>query len=187
MFGELFDTHLRAKHIFIRGGELHIGNSTDPYPKIARITLHGENNLDNSLEFDLIYIHDVSTGNRILANAGIMKMYGLPRTGKLTRLHAEVFKDDTEIIVESNLDWVEGDRIALGPTSYTHTASEHNFVKAYNIETGVVTLETPLIYHHWGQPESTGDDYNGVDMRGEVILLSRSIIISGDDPESFGG
>jgi hypothetical protein len=179
---------LKAKYIFIRAGELHIGNSeTDPYNMTARITLHGENNLDNSEDSDSIYISGVKTGNRILANAGIMKMYGKQRDGNLTRLRAEVFKDATEIIVESGLDWVEGDRIALGPTSYTHTASEQNVVKAYNIETGAVTLDTPLIYHHWGQAVSTGDDYNGVDMRGEVILLSRSIIISGNDTESFGG
>jgi hypothetical protein len=38
---------LRAKHIFIRAGELHIGNNeTDPYNMTARITLHGEKNAE---------------------------------------------------------------------------------------------------------------------------------------------
>lgn len=43
IFGNETDVHLRAKHIFIRAGELHIGdNITHPYPKKGRITLFGE-------------------------------------------------------------------------------------------------------------------------------------------------
>lgn len=42
IFSNETDIHLRAKHIFIRAGELHIGNETHPYPKKAQITLHGE-------------------------------------------------------------------------------------------------------------------------------------------------
>ena len=34
--------HLRAKYIFIRAGELHIGNQTAPYLGSAKITLSGE-------------------------------------------------------------------------------------------------------------------------------------------------
>lgn len=174
---------MRAKHIFIRAGELHIGNNeTDPYNMTARITLHGEKNAEA-----MVYENAIEAGNKLIANVGKMYMYGKARTGKLTRLHAEVFMDSTEITVESGLDWVAGDRIALGPTSYAHDRSEDNFVTAYDIETGVVTLETPLKYHHWGKSVSTADEYNGVDMRGEVILLSRNIIIAGEDIESWGG
>ena len=34
---------------------------------------------------------------------------------------------------------------------------------------------------------STGPDYSGVDMRGEVLLLSRSIVIAGNDTGAWGG
>jgi hypothetical protein len=181
-FSNETDIHLRAKHIFIRAGELHIGNETHPYNRTARITLHGEKNAEA-----MVYENAIEAGNKLIANVGLLKMYGKPRTGTLTRLHAECFMDATEIYVESGLDWVAGDRIALGPTSFAHDRSEDNFVTAYDIETGKVTLETPLKYHHWGKSVSTGDDYNGVDMRGEVILLSRNIIIAGEDIESWGG
>lgn len=176
------DLHLKVKHLFVRAGHLEIGNETHPFNGTARITLYGEKNFE-SMAFD----NAIEGGNKLIANVGLIKMYGQPRTGKLTRLHSEVSMDSTEIYVEAGLDWVAGDRIALGPTSFTHDRSEDNFVTAYDSSSGKVTLQTPLKYHHWGATYSTAENYNGVDMRGEVILLSRSIIIAGEDIESWGG
>jgi hypothetical protein len=42
-------------------------------------------------------------------------------------------------------------------------------------------------YYHWGAAESTGPDFSGLDMRGEVILLTRNFVIDADDVESWGG
>lgn len=174
--------HLKVKHLFVRAGHLEIGNETHRFNGSARITLYGEKNFE-AMAFDSA----IEGGNKLIANVGVIKMYGQPRTGKITRLHAEVAKDATELYVEAGLDWVAGDRIALAPTSFTHDRSEDNFVESYDSDTGKVTLLTPLKYHHWGAPESTGSNYNGVDMRGEVLLLSRSIVIAGEDIESWGG
>ena len=80
-FSNEIDIHLRAKRIFIRAGELHIGSETDPFTKTARITLHGEKDAEA-----LIYENDIDAGNKLIANVGILKMYGKPRTGVLTRL-----------------------------------------------------------------------------------------------------
>ena len=33
--------HLRAKYVFVRAGELHIGNETHPFEGQAQITLYG--------------------------------------------------------------------------------------------------------------------------------------------------
>ena len=82
----------------------------------------------------------IEAGNKIIANVGTIKMYGQPRTGILTRLTEECFKDNTEIYVAPGLDWVPGDRIALGPTSFVHDRSEDNFVVSYDINTGKTTL-----------------------------------------------
>ena len=51
----------------------------------------------------------------------------------------------------------------------------------------MVTLDAPLLYYHWGAGESTAGEYNGVDMRGEVILLTRNIKIQGEDVDGWGG
>lgn len=139
-------------------------------------------------EFEhMVYDNLVEAGNKIIANTGTIKMYGQPRNGKQTRLTRECFKDQKEIFVEPGLDWVAGDRIALGPTSYNWDHSEDHFVEQYDIETGKVTLRTSLLHHHWGAQSSTGPSYNGLDMRGEVILLTRSIVIAGEDIDSWGG
>jgi len=65
-------------------------------------------------------------------------------------------------------------------------ASDDNEVVSYDSATGQVSLKDPLKYYHFGAPESTADEYNGLDIRGEVILLSRNIKISGEDIESWG-
>lgn len=174
--------HLRAKHIFIRAGELHIGdNETHPYPHKAKITLFGEKDFEHT-----VYDNAIEAGNKIIANVNILKMYGKYRD-KFARLHSEVFKGDTIFYTIAGLDWVAGDRIAFAPTSYAHMLSEDNFINEYDRETGKVTLESPLKYHHWGAAESTANDYNGVDMRGEIVMFTRSITIAGEDVESWGG
>ena len=104
----------------------------------------------------------------------------------MTRLLREVAKGDEEILVETGLDLVEGDRIALAATGYAQDAGEDNFVESYDPDYGVLKLTSPLRYYHWGASESTADDYNGVDMRGEVLILSRNLKVVGEDVESWG-
>ena len=48
-------------------------------------------------------------------------------------------------------------------------------ITGYDIESGIATLEEELTFNHWGALESTATKYNGVDIRGEVLILSRNI------------
>jgi hypothetical protein len=59
-------------------------------------------------------------------------------------------------------------------------------IKSYDNATGIITLQTPLNNYHWGAPVSTASQYSGIDMRGEVSLLTRNIKIKGNDTESWG-
>jgi hypothetical protein len=65
--------------------------------------------------------------------------------------------------------------------------SEQATVKSYNSVTGDLVINTPLLYYHFGAAASTGANYQGLDMRGEVILLSRNIVIQGDNSNSWQG
>ena len=104
----------------------------------------------------------------------------------MTRLHQEANRGDTEIFVAPGLDLVEGDRIALAATSYKQEAGEYFTISSYDSETGKIVLTEQVNENHWGAPESTAETYNGIDIRGEVLILSRNIQISGEDIESWG-
>ena len=60
-------------------------------------------------------------------------------------------------------------------------------IDTYNKATGELTLTTSFNYYHWGAPNPpTASDFGGVDMRGEVILLTRNIQIEGEDLDDWG-
>jgi len=134
------------------------------------------------------YPNSPELGNKILCNVGLLKMFGIPRSHKMSRLHRNANKGETEILVAPGLDWKEGNRIALLATSLKHDGAEENHIVSYNNETGAAVVRDPIVYHHFGKAESTAEYYAGVvDIRGEVLLLSRNVRIVGDDKQSWGG
>jgi len=105
----------------------------------------------------------------------------------MTRLRQPALRGTNELLVDTGLDMRPGDRLALLPTSYDPKASDDVFVTSYDNQTGKVVLNASLLYYHWGQENSTGPDHDGLDMRGEVVLLTRNIQIYAEDIESWGG
>lgn len=75
-FENTTDTHLKCKHLFIRAGEMHVGS--EDYPILsnisARITLYGEKGAET-----MVYDNAIEAGNKLIANVGILRMYGAPR------------------------------------------------------------------------------------------------------------
>ena len=71
---------LNAKYIFVRTGELLVGNATDPFQGDAQITLYGEKNNQH-----IVYDNAIEAGNKILANTGLLSIYGKRRISR-TRL-----------------------------------------------------------------------------------------------------
>ena len=171
--------HLRAKQIFVRAGEFFIGSEEEPFEAEARITLHGMQD-----EETLVLSGTVSAGNKILATVGAVKFYGQNRSQQ-TRLLQSAYKGQDQIIVEDGLDWQRGDKIYIAPTAMQYDHDDYAIVLEY--KAGLVKLDRMLKYYHWGDGESTARDYNGVDMRGEVILLNRNIRVQGEDVDGWGG
>jgi len=50
----------------------------------------------------------------------------------------------------------------------------------------LAVLDRKLEFYHWGAKASTANVY-GADLRGEVLVLTRKIVIRGQDIESWGG
>jgi len=110
----------------------------------------------------------------------------------MSRLREEVLKGAKEFKIDANLEIFPGDRLGLLPTSYDPHAIDDVFVQEYDNTTGIVKINETLHpkglkYYHWGLSESTGPQYYGVDMRGEVLLLTRNVKIDAEDIESWGG
>lgn len=106
----------------------------------------------------------------------------------MSRLTKELEKGATSLFVEPGLDWVPGDRLAVFPTSFEpHAQDDLIWITSYDNVTGEVKLNNTIEYYHFGRANSTGDLYNGVDIRAEVVLLSRNVKIVGEDIESWGG
>lgn len=105
----------------------------------------------------------------------------------MSRLTEPALKGSNEFYIGTGLDLGAGDRLGLLPTSYSPLAIDDVFVSSYDSTTGKVVITGTLSFYHWGQAESTGAQYNGLDMRGEVILLTRNIKINAEDVDGWGG
>ena len=188
------DIKFNAKHIFIRAGELHIGSEEKPFPNKCNINLYGEKDQKH-----IVYDNAIEAGNKLIANINVLRIYGKKRAQMMTRLQAPALKGSTEITVQKGLDFVKGDRLALLPTGTERAASDDVFIVEYDTATGVTKIdrarppseinEPGLNWYHWGASVSTEADFGGVDMRGEVVLLTRDVKILGnsDDGGGWGG
>lgn len=82
------DIVLRATSIWVKTGQFFIGDEENPFPNKATIILDGERESQNEI------ITSIEVGNKVLANTGEIKWYGLP-ANRITRLEAEVSEGDT--------------------------------------------------------------------------------------------
>lgn len=167
--------------MYVRQGELLIGDPNIPYNGNATIILYGETN-DETLAFSL----GIEGGNKLLNIVGKAHLYGEKRD-QMSRLKATVFKGDTSATVSAGLDWLAGDSVALLATATQHNHTDYMEIESYDRTTGDIVFTERLRFYHWGASTSTEDDYNGLDMRGEVVHLSRNVRVIGNDTDSWGG
>jgi hypothetical protein len=67
------------------------------------------------------------------------------------------------------------------------THSDYLTISSYDNAEGDLVLEKDFKFYHWGKDTApTTAEYNGLDMRGEVYLLTRNVVIEGEDVDSWG-
>lgn len=175
------DLHLRVGNIFIRAGELFIGSEEYPFTKKATITLLGGSDATT-----VTLGSTIEAGNKALAIVGSAHIHGSLGTKQwMTRLAVPVNQGESQIIIPDGHNWAVGDKIFLAASTIAYKHSEYRTIT--EVIGGLVTLDEPLNHYHWGAGSSTAPEYNGVDMRTEVILLSRNILIQGEDLDGWGG
>ena len=84
------------------------------------------------------------------------------------------------------MDWVAGDKVYFAPTNMQSYHHEYMEIEEYIASTGKLTLTNGFDYYHYGEDASIADDFNGLDMRGEVILLTRNIRVVGEESNDWG-
>jgi len=113
-------------------------------------------------------------------------MYGTQRGAIRSRLTRTAKPKDSTIFVEPGLNWLPNDTIAMPSTTMKWFEKDIAKIKTYNNGTGEITLVEPLNNYHWGAAVSTAAAYSGIDMRGEVMLMTRNVKIVGNDSDSWG-
>ena len=120
------DLNLNTHYIFVRGGELLIGSADEPYSANAKITLFGAR-----ADEQVVMSGTVEAGNKIIANTGLVEMYGTPRN-RMTRLLSPVYRGYTETLVEQFMDWQAGDMLYFAPTNHNPYHHEYIEIEEYN-------------------------------------------------------
>lgn len=162
------DLELSADWIMVHG-KLEVGTPNQPFRNRAVITLTGSNPDEDQM----------GMGTKVLGvMGGSLDLHGEPRKG-WTKLAQTAPAGATQITVLDASGWRVGDRIVLASTDYNPRQAEVRTIQA--ISGNTLTLDAPLRYPHFGEITY------GVDQRGEVGLLSRNILIRGDDSSSSSG
>ena len=163
---------LKAKYIFLnRGGKLRIGSESRPYNGKAVITMSGDM---NSKELPVY-------GAKVIGlREGSIEIHGKPKSPVWTRLSATANVDDSAIEIDGDVNWEVKDKIVIAPSSFKQEEAEEAIIKSIEKQSTktIITLESPLNFTHLGVVA----DFDGetIDMRAEVAILSRNVVIRGD-------
>ena len=160
-----------AVHVF---GTLVIGSERAPFMHRMVFTLTGDDP-GTDLPSKMIAVYGLGT----------LELHGESRTA-WTRLAATANAGSTQLLLDGPTDWRSGDRVVVASTSFEPNDAE--VVRIASVTGPSVTLAEPLRATHWGSTQSIGGAT--VDERAEVGLLSRNIVVRGDersDVSGFGG
>ncbi|KXZ54727.1 hypothetical protein GPECTOR_4g796 [Gonium pectorale] len=167
--------NLQAHYILVMGGNFTIGSAAKPFPGRANITMHGP---PHSRDLPMY-------GAKALAvRQGVVTFFGQPKLPHYTTLNSTVDPGATSITVNGAVNWQVGDRIVIASSSfYANEVSEATLTA---IDTSskpgcsVLSLDTPTKYVHLGEIHSQPGVAVPLDMRTEVAVLTRNILLTGD-------
>uniref|UniRef100_A0A8C0G6B4 hyaluronoglucosaminidase n=1 Tax=Chelonoidis abingdonii TaxID=106734 RepID=A0A8C0G6B4_CHEAB len=113
---------------------------------------------------------------QVTAFSGWVK--GIPHNG----FRVEVSKGIILNLVDEVTSWLPGDRIVIASTDYSmHQAEEFNLLPCSECKSNQVKIDGSPLYLH------IGEVVDGIDMRAEVGLLTRNILIQGEMEDSCYG
>jgi len=176
IFNDIVDISLRAKGFRVLG-KLRAGSTTCRLRNKIKITLHGKRT-DQNLPTDP-WVKGIYA-----ENGGIIDLHGVQYFPTWTRLALSGKIGDSNIFVQDLVNWEVGQTILITTTELKDSRDFNRnelrvisgIARAPNFSgtTTRITLDRPLTYLHYG-----GSEYQA-----EVALLSRRIIVQGDENDS---
>eukprot|EP01138_Halocafeteria_seosinensis_P003625 gb/GECG01003704.1/.p1 GENE.gb/GECG01003704.1/~~gb/GECG01003704.1/.p1 ORF type:complete len:3814 (+),score=427.70 gb/GECG01003704.1/:1-11442(+) len=185
------DLSLDANYILINGGRFEVGREDNPFYHRAVITLHGDR--WESVQVPTVGAKVLSVFN-VGANSGhghgnnpapdeigYLDLHGKPRIRSWTFLESTASAGDDEIHTAEDVDFEPGDRLIV-------TSNGRNFRETEEVEVASVCgarclkIKGEFQYAHGVEVFEAGKyGHSDVHMRSEVGLLSRNILVKGDD------
>ena len=196
---------LDATYIWVNGGTFEIGTEQTPFTQNATITLHGDRY--STIELPYIgskclavdgvgmgifgttyapyarYGTDANGGARSdyydnMNGIGVLDIHGLPRARVWTKVTPGTYTAGTTTIhTDEVVDWVKGEILVFTDSSRAHSVEEV-VVLSLGADGKTITLASPLTLTHTSERYTIqGHD---VDMRAQIAILSRNIVIQGD-------
>lgn len=192
---------LDASYIFVNGGLLQVGTAEEPYEQNATITLHGDRY--KTVEIPII-------GAKVLA----VSSYGLPMSGQDTGVHMPsrtmgqleihgkkrlrtwtkinqtVFAGSDHFFTSERVDFAPGETLVVPGTEVPRGSPDvpsfdyEVVVVQENIDGHKIVVTEPFQFTHRSEIIFMHDRY--IDLRCEVGLLSRNVILQGDPSNSMG-
>eukprot|EP01137_Pigoraptor_chileana_P027656 Opistho-2@10503 len=175
---------MSTPHILVQG-ELHIGGDGCPVTGKATITLTGEPGgatMSSTMRDGTVQFFG---GKGIgVAEGGVLEIHGSRGLGaSWTRLQGTISAGASSLTLARAVDWRAGDRIIIASTDFNMLQAEPVTIASVTVIGGLTALSftPPVKYMHYGEI------FKGVDMRAEVGLLSRSVVVRGSAVGNFGG
>eukprot|EP00638_Chattonella_subsalsa_P015791 CAMPEP_0117829880 /NCGR_PEP_ID=MMETSP0949-20121206/8130_1 /TAXON_ID=44440 /ORGANISM="Chattonella subsalsa, Strain CCMP2191" /LENGTH=3868 /DNA_ID=CAMNT_0005670717 /DNA_START=230 /DNA_END=11837 /DNA_ORIENTATION=- len=182
------DLSLEAYYIFIYGGTFEIGTEDEPFEQNAVVTLYGRRFKTMEIPHvggkmlavaDLNFVaHNHDSGMVVPEDErGYLDIHGIPRKRTWCKLAQSAFAGDTLLYLAEDVDWEAGEHLVITSSNMGTQAEE--VIVSQRLDDRTVEITTELEYDH----ESNIHFVEGyeIDMRVEVGLLTRNIVIQGDE------
>lgn len=170
-------TAITSDSIIVRG-TLRAGSVLEPFAHNTTITLTGSRADISTLGAEAKAL--------MVPMGGRLELHGRSQPVTWTRLGETAQAGTTGITLDETVNWRVGDEFVIASTDYNYDQAEVRTVRA--VSGSRITFNGGLEYEHWGALQSFGGIV--LDERAEVGLLSRSVVVRGDDgsgPDGFGG
>ncbi len=191
------DLALDATYILIQGGSLEVGTEEQPFTHNAVITLHGDRyrtiglpTVGNKMlaAINRNEVDDHSSGGHVTHASstaavvyGSISLHGQPRIRSWTKLEESVMPGDDVVTTSEDVDFRVGDHLVLTASEMGAGLTQtEEVVVAEVFNARSFRLTEPVQYPHRVQYYNH-PGFAQVDMRVEVGLLTRNVVVQGDE------